>query len=128
MKNLIDKIIPYCSENFITIPLWEEGNYCLQLNVWQIFDLNKISNLISYFDEIISEVEKQHVGFSITFDLSKKTIDSRIIINFSIMQSDISKVCEPDFVYNYNIEEYMEVAITLLRIIEEFKKNNQFKK
>ncbi len=34
---LIREIIPFVSENFVTFPLWEEGNYNPQMNMWRIF-------------------------------------------------------------------------------------------
>lgn len=37
MNELISKLIPYCSENFITIPLWEEGDYNPRINIWQVY-------------------------------------------------------------------------------------------
>jgi hypothetical protein len=136
MKDLINEIIPYCSETFITFPLWEEGNYCLQLNVWRIFDLDQIPEedkktnyildaIVIFLDILIDKIEKEHTGFSIDFELAGRVLDQRIPVNFSITQSNIGDVLEPDFEYNYNIEEYMKVAIELLSRI---KTNSIFKK
>ena len=35
LQTKIDKLFPFISENFITYPLWEEGNYTPHINVWQ---------------------------------------------------------------------------------------------
>jgi hypothetical protein len=31
-------LIPYVSENFVTFPLWEEGDYRPHINIWQLYD------------------------------------------------------------------------------------------
>lgn len=50
LKNLTKKVIPYICEDFITIPLWEEGNYTLQVNFWQKFkdvaEFNKYNKIL----------------------------------------------------------------------------------
>lgn len=33
----IKTLIPHVCENFITFPLWEEGDYCPVVNVWKIY-------------------------------------------------------------------------------------------
>lgn len=38
MNKLIKGMIPFVSENFISFPLAEEGDYSLELNVWRIFE------------------------------------------------------------------------------------------
>lgn len=37
-----EKLIPFVCENFITIPLWEEGDYTPCLNIWLHFDFDKL--------------------------------------------------------------------------------------
>ena len=34
----IEQLIPFVDENFITFPLWEEGDYAPHVNIWLIFD------------------------------------------------------------------------------------------
>jgi hypothetical protein len=94
--------------------------------MWQIFNIKKVSNsldeTLNYFGNIIGEVQKQHPNFSIDFDLPKGLVDSRQVkVDFSITQSNIGDVLEPNFEYNYNIESYMGVGVTLLEIIEKIK-------
>ena len=120
------KIIPYCSENFITIPLWEEGNYCWQMNVWKLFKNNSemsfddyLNELQDNLDQIFEEVEKEYPKFFIEYYIThQQLVDSHVIFEFSITQSNIGDVLESDFEYNYNIEEYMAVAIALLEKLE----------
>lgn len=42
----IEKIFPYIEENFITYPLWEEGNFTPFVNFWQsVENLEELENL-----------------------------------------------------------------------------------
>lgn len=38
VETKISEILPFVSENFITFPLWEEGDFGPVVNVWAIFD------------------------------------------------------------------------------------------
>ena len=120
------KVIPYCSENFITIPLWEEGNYCWQMNLWQIFK-NKSEISIPFedyldflkhdLDEILEELSEKYPKFCIEYYIAnQRFVDSLVGVafDFTIRQSDFDDILESNFEYNYNIEEYMEVAVALL--------------
>ena len=37
MEKLIASIVPFIQEEFITCPLWEEGNYNLCVNIWKLY-------------------------------------------------------------------------------------------
>jgi hypothetical protein len=62
-KSKIDKymaqMIPYTEETLITIPLWEEGNYTPQINFWQLFD-----------SEVITESNIEKIKKDLEFDES----------------------------------------------------------
>ena len=68
----IEKLIPYISENFITYPLWEEGVYVPQVNIWKIhrtFDEQK---------EFIKTVKTTFKNSGYEFDYESNISISRI--------------------------------------------------
>lgn len=48
----IKNILPYMSENFITFPLWEEGNYTPVINMWNILYTSKYDADTNFLDLI----------------------------------------------------------------------------
>ena len=59
----IDKLIPYLSENFLTYPLWEEGNYIPFVNFWRICKTQEeTQNLLKEFEELQNQIgEKENI-------------------------------------------------------------------
>ena len=115
-EDLFKEIIPYCSENFITCKLFEEGNYCWQLNLWQIVDLNNVEyeDVDILLEDVLESVIYLRPGFAIYYDKNERLPDRKIFVDFEITQH-YDDILDENFVYNYNINDYMEVAITLLK-------------
>ena len=116
-KDLFKEIIPYCSENFITCKLFEEGNYCWQLNLWQIVDLriyNNTDEVEEKLKKLVEFVVDKHPDFDVYFETRERLADRKIFVDFEISQH-YDDILDENFVYNYNINDYMEVAITLLK-------------
>ncbi len=111
MKNLqekIEKIIPYISENFITYPLWEEGNYIPFINFW----LSKESKYFPKLEYLIKE------------SLSKNYIIEERDEDNDPNSKIVNYLMYPDFYYhdkgyakyfnaNWSIEEMIELIGTL---------------
>ena len=121
----IAELIPFVSENFITFPLAEEGDYRPTINIWKIskdkLDFNSLPfgniNDLPFlqkkyyvhfeFDTIESpnEIFKEY-NFSEIKDYKEK-----FIYNFSIYNKD--DVLENS---NYNLNEMLDVALKLIKM------------
>ena len=111
MENLqekIEKIIPYISENFISYPMWEEGNYIPFINFW----LSKESKCFPKLDGFIKEVSEKNY---IVEERAEDNDPNSKIVNYMMY---------PDFYYhneaypkcfnaNWTIEEMIELLGTL---------------
>ena len=93
-RYLIEQIIPYVEENFITFPLWEEGNYGPQVNIWRIF--NKFEEL----DEFTSQpFQTPHI--CVFFDVEEiPTTKMEIIVN---NDNEIQFIDEPTGEIKYKV-------------------------
>jgi len=63
IQEQINKLIPYISSDFLTYPLWEEGNYTPFINFWHIGNDKKLplnfNSDINLNDEYIIELEEK---------------------------------------------------------------------
>jgi len=126
MKELMEKIIPYCSEDFITIPLWEEGDFRWQMNLWKIIKLNNYKDfnkdtfekIDKKLEEIMGSVTSTHQGFGIYFERDINFSDNYIKYDFEIIQT-CEDITDKGFILNYNMEDYMRIAVELLKKLSE---------
>jgi hypothetical protein len=97
-----NKLIPYVSENFITYPLFEEGNYAPFLNFWTI---PKEDNVDIYK----SLLEFQHPHYEIIVEDTEWSIkECSIYPKFT----EPYQYTKPD----WSIEEMVEIVVKLLKL------------
>ena len=132
----IETLIPFLEENFLTFPLWEEGNYSPQINFWMIFDdivvnsknIEKINNDLNlpetyYLDFLVDtmntdaitleQFEYLLIGNPIKLDISKKK--PRYMYHFSVWSYDENKI---------ETSKLMEVALSAYKYLRENFKDN----
>lgn len=109
----IEKLIPFISENFITYPLWEEGQYIPFINIWQICDNDEELNIL------ISKLDRITENCNYVYDINLRHPTSRIHeIAFYPNFSDFDMDCDPS-VYDFvkpdrSIEEMVDLLITII--------------
>jgi len=123
-QKLIQKIIPYCSENFITVPLWEEGDYRIQINLWYVAKLKLISieDFTEKLEDIIHKLSNVNPDFDIFYDIDTyRPQDERAIYELKIKQKcDYDDgVANVNFILNHNVEQHLELAVTLMEKLQE---------
>ena len=97
-----NKLIPYMSENFITYPLFEEGNYTPFLNFWTI---PKEDNIDIYRGLL----EFQHPHYEIIVEDTECSIkECKIYPKFT----ELYEYAKSD----WSIEEMVEIVIKLLKL------------
>jgi len=62
-QKLIEKLIPYVSENFITYPLFEEGDYRPTISIWSITNIQHDFKTIFETKLLHDKYEISHEGF-----------------------------------------------------------------
>lgn len=125
-QELIEKITPYQQENFITFPLFEEGNFMPAINFWQIFkeipfDIDyELTQQLDFIPEYISlDYEIQSYNSKIEYKNNTFNIvesDEEIyLINFSVYMNT-----DPTISSEYDLNEMLKIVLS---IIEKFKNN-----
>ena len=109
LQTKIDKLIPFISENFITYPLYEEGNYTPHINVWQI-----CRNDLEYNDliEKLNTITRNNEYY---FDIDLKYPRSKIY-EISLCPSH-EHLNDGGFDYikkDWSIEEMIDLLITII--------------
>jgi len=94
----IKNIIINSSRDFVTVPLWEEGDYRLAVNVYKVFD------------ELPSNIKlNQLTPFDLTTINTRLNIDDFIVyLDFDVLDYkydiNLQKVSKPDISYIVNFE------------------------
>ncbi len=109
LQTKIDKLIPFISENFITYPLWEEGNYTPHINVWQILkDEIEFNKIVEKLNSITGNGE---YSYFIDLKYGRSKI-YEISINPNYIYSDNGGF---DYVKDdWSIEEMVDLLITII--------------
>jgi len=128
-KKLMSNIIPYCSENFITIPLFEEGDYRWSLNLWYIFRFEDLietgyESIDNIIEEVVHTVQEKYRDFEVYFEINDNFANENIFIEFNIMQV-CNDILDKSFEYNYDCNDYMEVGSMVLEEIEKIRFPNK---
>jgi len=119
-EQLFEKIIPYCSENFVTIPLWEEGDLRPNLNIWQVPQGNTPSDCYNSYNKIINSIYEFFVdtGFDYEieddFSFEDRLLPCNMKNSFNIKIYQIGYILDEDIIPNYSIIELMKIAVDLL--------------
>jgi len=108
IQEKINKLIPYISENFISYPLWEEGNYIPVISFWAILkdDLTAAVNNTDWMYEGIKnkgyELLHGNTGYEYTISPIWDYCDGG--------DSDVFKVENE----NWSIEEMIDIITEFL--------------
>ena len=122
VKEYIKKLVPYCAENFITFPLWEEGKYIIQMNLWYLIKIedNSEEQIEKDVRDITLEINKEtDLKFDVYYVYEDCPLQENFLYHFNIIEN-MDNV--DNFDYSNDIEEHFNVAIKLLN-----KLNNKFK-
>jgi hypothetical protein len=122
-QKLYSQLIPYVEENFITIPLWEEGSYKIQINLWAKITSSNIDtyckNLTDYIKVYFSFNEK--IDITVSNTRSKcftPPLDSIMyLVAINIIWNDLAKNNE----YTNPIP-LMETGVEVLNVIKSYQK------
>ncbi len=122
-KKLFEKLIPYCAENFITIPLWEEGDYRPCLNIWQIPKgktpiqcVNSYSKIVTLTDEFFDKNGEYEYDIEDDFTGNERNLPINMKNSFKIRIYQKGHVL--DVIPDYSINKLMKVGIELLKYLE----------
>lgn len=131
MLSDIKKLIPFVCENFLTFPLWEEGDYRPRVNVWlpfkklpaQIIDGEKIDLLKldckkfankDFFD--VYPTVKKHESFELEFFGQKTETNEYYHVQFEISnarefdQNDHLYIGELVFIANFILDYFQHLS------------------
>lgn len=100
----IEQLIPFLSENFITYPLWEHGQFIPFINFWQKTDSEK--DLMELDNKLKEAFEKS--GYIVNYSDNNF---SNTIHNYQVYP-DFTDLENGDFEYvkkNWSIEEMLDL-------------------
>ena len=106
----IDKLIPYLSENFITYPLWEEGNYTPFINFWKIC---KTQEEIQLLDKNLKKVF-DNSGYIVQYNdcnFDETILQYSIYPNYDYLDDGSCKFVKQD----WSIEEMLDLLCDVLK-------------
>lgn len=110
IQEKINKLIPYISENFISYPLWEEGNYIPVVSFWAIVK-NKES--LASIEKTGSDIYDK--GYELTFD---KFNGHHVIYEFKL--TPVWDYCENQSLGSFVVQKQNWSIEEMLDIISEF--------
>jgi hypothetical protein len=124
-----EKIIPYCCENFITIPLAEEGDFRPFLNIWMIPQGNSVLECVVSYKNICTLCKRFFEGkynqytFEIEDDLTfeDRALPCNMRKSFTIKIFQDGYILDEDVEPNYSITELLHITKELLNYIEKNK-------
>ena len=106
----IERLIPYLNENFITYPLWEEGNYAPFVNFWQIC---KTQEEIQLLDKNLKNVF-ENSGYIVQYNdcnFDETILQYSVYPNYDDLEDGSYKYVKQD----WSIEEMLDLLGSVLK-------------
>ena len=119
IENEIKKLIPNVCEDFITFPLWEEGDYRPTVNIWKHFkELPKEIKNCSEFDLDIVGCKNKDLFYEELTDYIEQYYN---IPNLGdIITTQYHKMKDPYIVYDGDLERWCKDCMWWGRRVERF--------